>query len=498
MSAVVSAARFSAVFGMTALLVSLAATIVVTRAFGPVLYADYATLLAIASWVLLLAESGFNPGYQFLMKEAGAIHARATLYYVFLGLRVAICTFVIGWAVLLGSAWIDWAKLDRQVWGPGLLLLAGLMAATNLGGQIAYYGLLGVFRHREVLVSQQGFMMLRAIAIAGIALYWQSLTILATVAAAIWLVESIWYHRLLVSRIGMETMSLSSGMFTRSARHGIVVWADKLITALLNVPFLLIVLTPFHGRTELAALAVAGDFVTRALSLMSLPAGNMILPYLNATRHDGRFHDIAVSRVIKLSALTFLPALGALYVFSPSGIPLLFGEPYLLAVPLVLLMAGPSLFEAWGRFTLTTILTTRAQYRAVIIFNVIQASLVAIVVLGMHEFRLTHIVAALAIVKVTTTVGLIMWTRRLGISVIEMLPSRLLQTVFTCAGAGVVVAFLTREWIGNWSALAGLVVFGAAFVLGLRIVLSRDAELYGMMRQVSAPVLQALRITPIK
>jgi hypothetical protein len=120
------------------------------------------------------------------------------------------------------------------------------------------------------------------------------------------------------------------------------------------------------------------------------------------------------------------------------------------------------------------------------------------VVLGMHEFRLTHIVAALAVVKMTTTVGLVMWTRRHGISVIEMLPPRLLRTVFVCAVAGVAVAYLTRDWVGYWSALVGLVVFGAAFIVGLRVVLSRDAELYELVRLVFAPALQVLRVTPIK
>jgi O-antigen/teichoic acid export membrane protein len=360
---------------LTSVLVSIVGTVLIARALGPALYADYALLMATITWGLLLAEAGGNVGFMRYLKDAEGASARASLYLALLRYRWLAGSLVLAVFLVGGPSWAHWASLSRSTWSYGVFAAVGLVVCASLTGQLSYYGLLGTFRHARALAVQQVVAIVRMLAVLLIAWFIPNIAVLAFALVGIAIVEAAWQHAPLAPDNIPDSGVLPQGLVHRSLRHGLVSLFDKMTSAIGSGPFLLIVLPAFYGRLDLALLAIASDLVLKALVLTSLPVGNMIMPYLNQALGDDKTFAQSSGRVLKVSFLLFLFSLGATSVAIPSGLPLVFGEAYAGATSLALLIVAPVFFDAWARFSLSSTLVTKGHYKDMVVIGGTQALL---------------------------------------------------------------------------------------------------------------------------
>jgi hypothetical protein len=307
---------------------------------------------------------------------------------------------------------------------------------------------------------------------------------LALLAAAI--LEAVWQHLGIWRIVGKERRPVPTWLVGRSLRHGLVSVFDKLTSAVGSGPFLLIVLPAYYGRVDLALLAIAADLVQRALVLTSLPVGNMILPYLNRAADDDERYVQSASKVLKLSSALFLSSLGATCVIIPSGMPLIFGEPYADATSLALLFAVPAFFDAWARFSLSSSLATQGRYGDLVWTGTAQATLALVVLLLTYDKGLILIAAGQGLVKVLASAVLAYRAHRRGLFRLALLPRNLAVTVTLAAAAGFALdAWLSGTPVGRWSACAALLAYVLVYLAGMRRFGGFDEELLGMIRALA-------------
>lgn len=488
MSKLTDVARANVALGFSAFLISFLSTVLVVRVLGPVLYADYASLLAMISLGLLLAEAGGNTGFMRYLPEAGRLGSRGILYVTLLHRRWGVALIVVVLLIICGPLWVQWSGLSPDSWNRTVFLMVGLVVAAGLSGQLANYGLLGTFHHRSALAITQIINFAKASFVVMAALWVPTVTVLALVLAVLAVVEAAWFHGRLWPLIRHECNALPADMSRNSQRHGFVTAFDKITSAVGNGPFLLLALAAFHSRFDLALLAVAADMVQKTLFLAGLPAGNMILPYLNqASGHNGAFVD-ATRKVVKISAFLFLFGVGAVYVFIPSGLPLLFGESFAASSSIALVIALPLFLESWARFALLSALTTLRRYRQVIGINAVQAMLALAALALTYDRELVIVVIGQGLVKIVAT-GLLMWTaRRYALFSMALIPSTLVATAVGAAAAGVALQYwLAGEVLGRWTFVFGLAAYAVLFFLGMRLFAGFDSEIMNLLRKIARP-----------
>lgn len=498
MSKVVYAARANALLGPSGAVVSLLSMIVVVRSLKPSLYAEYGTVLAFIGWLLLFSEAGGNIGFIRYLKDAEQSQSRGTLYLNIMRRRWLTGLAVIVLLQLAGPLWVRWSGLSPVIWNPIIFLAISLIVFSNLGGQLSYYGLLGTFRHAEAMTISQVFTIMRSLFIAITAVVSQSLIVLVYVLVAIYIIEGLFYHFKIWKIFKTEQMPLSDKIINASQRHGLVTVFDKLTSAIGDGPFLLLVLAPFYGRPELAILSVATDTVKKALYITGLPMSYMVLPYLNNARDDNKNFAIAVRKVIKLSILLFLPLYGALFVFAPSGVPMLFGTPYADAATLLLLISFPVFFDAWVRFVLTSALITNGRYRQVIALNTMQAVLVLVALMVTYQYGLTVIIAAQGLVKIFISIGVIWLAYREEIFSIDLIPNGLLRATSMAVLFGIGTWLLTNHY-GHWSVFFHVAIYLLTLLFGLRLWFRGDNELYELLYKLSGRMSSLIKfVIPVK
>ncbi len=479
MGNILEASRANLLLGATSAVVTLVSSVVVVRTLGPSLYGEYATILAIVAWGLLAAEAGGNAGFMRFMGKAEQFGARASLYQAILLRRWLVLAVLTGVLLLFGPHWAKWAGFDvDHHWNGWVFSGAAIVITAGLTGQLAYCGLLGAFKHREALMLSQSFIILRSLALVVVAIMQPSVQWLVAALVAVAVVEAGWYHASITRHISTERAALPTGMVWMAWRHGLVTVYDKVTSAVGNGPFLLLVLAAYYTRIDLALLAIAAELVAKALSVTGMPAGNMVLPYLNSVSDIPVALSGAMAKVIKISIFIFLSGLGAIYVLLPSGLTLLYGDLYSHAVPLSLLLAAPVFIDAWGRFAIVTGLVAKGHYREVVIMNTAQAALAVTVLVFTYDKGIITVLVGEAIVRFSVVAGLLILATRAGMLSGFRFPYTFVAMVLCAVAAGLGFGeAVVWQWMGNWSALAGFAVYAAVLILGARFFKGYDKEL---------------------
>ncbi len=487
MSSFIGAARANLIIAPIGLVLSMVASIVVARQLGPEGYADYATILALVSWLLLLVEAGGNTGFARFLNEAGQADARATLYRAVLRLRWLLGACVIVALVALGPLWAAWAGLAPDRWSVTLFALIGLMAALGLHSQLAYYGLLASFMHRQALVISQGITVLRAGGICLVVVFVaESPAAIAALLVAVACVETAVFHRVTSRLFAAERAPLRPGMVTDSLRHGLVAVIDKITTAMGGGAFLLIVLAGHYGRAELAMLGIATDLLQKALSVAGMPVSNLVMPLLNARRDQPEQFRTAVARLIGIASLLLFAVLGGVAVFLPSGIPLLFGEAYRDAVALALWFLVPLFFESWVRMTVGSALLTLDRYRLLLGVNAVSIVLVVVAFALTYDRGLTAIIVGQGLVRLIMGVAVLVVSQRAGLFRLAWLPGRALLLVCLAIALARLAETALPASIHPAAGLAiGLVTYSGVLLGLMRWALELDREFVDAIRRLA-------------
>lgn len=494
MAEVALAARANLMLGVTNALFSALAAIVVVRWLQPSAYADYATMMAIVSWLLLISEAGGNVGFSRYLKDAAELRARGTLYLTLSRRRWLFFPLLVALLVFVGPAWVAWAGVPPGNWTPTVFILVALIVVANLLGQLGYYGLISAFDHRRALLISQGISLLKA---AGLMLMAWYIPLPWGLAASILLATSIGavlYHQQVMRLFASERGELPQGMIGAASRHGFVTVLDKLTPAIGSAPFLLLVLAGVYQRPELAFLAVASELLQRSLSLASLPMANMVMPYLHHWQGTVNF-PAALRRAGTISLLVMLPFAGATLVFIPHGVPLLFGDRYSASAELALWAALPMFVEAWSRMILGFGLLVTGQYRLILAINGLQGGLAVSMLALTYDQGLLMVVMGQACVQLAISVIMMIVTWRRGLIDHGVLPKRLL---FATATASVLGLGVQGDWlvsaIGNASALLALLAYAVLMIAGLKYLVRLDHETFEVLNRAVPAVLRGILV----
>lgn len=494
MAEVALAARANLVLGMTNALLSALAAIVVIRLLPPSAYADYATMMAIVSWLLLISEAGGNVGFSRYLKDAAELRVRGTLYLALSRRRWLLSPLLMALLVFVGPVWVAWTGMPSGNWTPTVYILIALIVVANLHGQLGYYGLISTFDHRKALLISQGISLFKAVGIMLSAWYAPVPWGLAVSILLATIVGAGLYHQQVMRLFACERRELPQGMVGAASRHGFVTVLDKLTPAIGSAPFLLLVLAGVYQRPELAFLAVASELLQRSLSLASLPMANMVMPYLHHWQGTENF-PAALRRAGKISLLVMLPFAGATLVFAPNGMPLLFGDRYSASAELVLWATLPMFVEAWSRMILGFGLLVTGQYRLILVINGLQGGLAVSILAFTYDQGLLMVVIGQASVQLAISVTMMIVTWRRGLIDHGVLPRRLL---FATAMASVLGLGVQGDWLvsvmGNASALLALLAYAALMVAGLRYLVQIDHGTFEALNRAVPAVLRCILV----
>lgn len=407
------AARANLLLAPTGTVLAATSSILVARWLGPGTYADYATLMALVAWLLILAEGGCNAGLGRFLGEAGVLNARGSLYLSLQYRRWAISLVLALSLIWLGPIWAKSVSLPEAHWQPASFVMVGLLATVMLHGQLASTAMLTAFRHKRVLLTNQLMTISRALILVLLAGTLRQPAALIAALLSLAIVEAWILHRAAIAQIVNERDRLPGGMANAAQMHGLVALFDKLTTALSAGPFLLLVLAGVHGRGELAMLAIATDLLQKALSVIGLPLSNIVMPMLNGSRNDFERFRRQVSRLGGLMIVLFAFGTGGIMAVLPLGLPLLLGESYASAVPIAMIWLIPLFFESGVRMIWGASMIALDQYRWLLGFNLIYGTASLAVIFTARETGFMMLLAMLGGVRVFLSLVLLSRARTL-------------------------------------------------------------------------------------
>jgi O-antigen/teichoic acid export membrane protein len=481
---IISALHANWWLNLVGLLLSFAASVALVRTMAPSLYAEYGAVIAMMGVATLVFEAGANSGLTRYLKEAGDQQARGTFYLRMQRRRwlaAAGCALAL---VTLGPVYArhtDFARLAAQPW---LFALIAIAVATTLSRLLAHYGLLALFETRTALLLQQGFQILRSVALAVIALAGGRLVALVGALAVIAAAEALWVHRRLVHLIGSERGPLPTGFLNRAQKFGLLTIFDKTCAMLGSGTVLLLVLAPNHPATIIAFLALAVDLVGKLVSLAAMPMGNLVAPYLSHTSDDAEAQGIAAGRVLKLSSLLYSYSIGLGLLMLPWFVGAVYGERYRGAVMLAAVLMVPTAFENWIRGACSPALLRNGRYRELVRVNVLQAVLTIATLALVREQRVEIVIAAVGGVRsAVAAINLLLLRRAVPAGAFRVAFLGALTAVVGCAAA---YAWSVRLPLPPFAqALASALLFSAIFYAGLRWLVFRDEDTLRLAHRVA-------------
>lgn len=468
MPTVLRAARANLLLAPVGTVLAVGASILVARWLGPETYADYATLMALVAWLLILAEGGCNAGLGRYLGEAGTLNARCSLYLSLQYRRWALALILALSLIWLGPIWAQSAGLSETRWQPASFMMAGLLAAVMLHGQLASSAMLTAFRHGRVLLTNQLMTIVRALALVLLAGTLREPVMLVAALLVLAIVEAGILHHAAMAQIGHERAPLPRGMANAAQRHGLVALFDKTTTALSAGPFLLLVLAGIHGRGELAMLAISTDLLQKALSIAGLPLSNIVMPMLNESRSDPERFRRQIARLGGLMAVLFACATGGIIAALPIGLPLLLGAPYGPAVPIAMIWLLPVFFESGVRMIWGAALVALDQYRWLMRFNLIYGAASLMVIFFARDMELMILLAWLGVLRLVMSMALLGRAARLALLPPESRPARIMVAAGVACALSLGVQTMLHPVPEAFRLLAGLGVYVITMLASLR------------------------------
>lgn len=468
MARAISAARANLLLAPIGTFLAVIASVLVARWLGPETYADYATLMALVAWLLILAEGGCNAGLGRFLNEAETVSARGSLYLALQYRRWAIALFLACSLIWLGPLWARSIGLPEERWQPVDFVMAGLLAAVMLHGQLASCAMLAAFRHGRVLLTSQTMTIARALVLATLAGALREPVALVAALLVLAALEAWILHRAAVAQIGRDRYRLPQDMANAAQRHGLVALFDKLTTALSAGPFLLLVLAGGHGRGELAMLAIATDLLQKSLSVIGLPLSNIVMPMLNESRSDAKRFRLQVTRLGGLMVVLFAFAVGGIIAALPAGLPLLLGAPYASAVMIAMVWLLPVFFESGVRMIWGAALIALDQYRWLMRFNLAYGAISLMVVFVAHNMDLNVLLVLLGILRFSMGLILLHHAAHLSLLPPESRPVRVMVAAGAACGLSLIAQTLPDFAYPAFALLTGIGVYALVMFVSLR------------------------------
>ncbi|HEV7867440.1 MAG TPA: oligosaccharide flippase family protein [Chthoniobacteraceae bacterium] len=469
---------------LAGLLISFVASVVLVRSVPPQLFAQFSAVMAIAGVATLLFEAGANSGLTRYLNEAAGQQASGTFYLQMQRRRWLAALACAAALIAFGPMYARSTQLGAAATPPWLFVLLAVLVAGTLTRLLAHYGLLALFETRTALLLQQGFLVLRSVALAAIGLAGGGLAGLIAALLVITLVEAFLAHRRFWRLVESKRAPISNEFINRAQTFGLVTIFDKACAMLGSGSVILLVLAPHHPATVIAFLALAVDLVGKVVSLTVMPMGNLVAPYLSQTSDDAETQGRAIARVLKLSSLLYSFTIGAALLLFPAFIGLVYGGKYDGAIGLTLLLLVPTGFENWIRGCCSPALLRNGHSRSLMRLNIVQAiATVATFVLVRHQ-PIEIVLAGVGGVRAAVASLNLLLLR-------PLVPARSYRVPLQGALIGLLSCALASMW-GSLlplppaasAAVQGL-SFALLFYIGLRCVVLRDPDTLNLAHRIA-------------
>ena len=441
-------------------------------------------------------EAGAYSGLTRYLSEAAQIKARGSFYRQMLDRRWLIA-LVCGAAVILaGPIYARSTHFPDFAQQPWLFVLIAAIVAVSLSRLLAFYGLLALFETRKALLLQQGFLVLRSLLLALIAVLGGGLWHLLSALLATTLLEAVIVDRQLWHLIGHERAPVSRSFINQAQKFGLLTIFDKACAALGSGSILLLVLAPHHSAEQIAFLGLATDLVGKLISLTVMPMGNLVAPYLSQTSDAPGAQALAIGRVVKFSSLLYCFSAGAGLLILPWFVPTVYGGGYSAAAWLAALLLIPTAFESWIRGSCSPALLRNGRYGDLVKVNIAQAIVTLVTLALVYRQPVGIVIAAVGGARSAVAALNLVLLRRL-------VPAHTYRVPTLCFGIGAMSCATAWVWAtlvpfdGVARVIAAVLIFALIFYAGLRWLVFRDEDTLRLMHRVAGARIKLLnRLLP--
>jgi O-antigen/teichoic acid export membrane protein len=454
--------------------VALTASAVVARRLTVEHYALYGLAMATLTSLLLWSDLGLMPmvsRYVPVLRGAGGGVLSRFLRQVTAARVVALALAIAAFA----AAW-RWPVLRRMLpfEGPGLALILAALMAQGVA-RLHEYFLSGLLERRSVgLIRIAVGLAHPLLVIAAVAAGGGVNGILAAVCAASLLDVSLFAwaavrHTHTASAAG-PAASLPADLRAQAARFAAVSYGEKMASHLNSAGFIIFLVAALGSRADVATFAVAGEFASRVIAVISIPFLGLTLPLFASVEADRPQETGTAARLyVMVMLLACLPAAALLSVLGRPLVALVYSERYVDAAP-ILRAFVPFLFVEYAVYSaLLAPLLTRGRYREVLVSKLpMLAGLAAVVAVlprgGTVAAAFVYGVARLLSAAILVRYG----QAELGFR----FPWVFAGKVALASAAATAAAATVHPWGGPWSGLifaglaTGLVFLGVYRAMG--------------------------------
>ena len=331
------------------------------RLLSPTDFGLVAMALVVTGFVIAFSDLGL--GAALVYRQAIDERDRSTVFWVGLGV-----------GLLLTAAGIALAGPLADFYGEPAV--QGLMAALSLSFLVTALGA----TQRALLTREMDFRRLELSTIAGVyvggaigvvcasvgwgpwALVVQQLTIAVVSTAVVWL-ASPWRPHFVFSYPSLRSLGGYGGNVLGTR-----------LTYYAQESALPLIIGRSLGSAALGVFTIAYTIVLVPLTRLAIPVGEVLFPAFSQLQHDRERMTDFWLRALRVLAALSMPAMVGLIVVAPDLIPLVLGEQWDDAVPVVQILAWVGLLQAlsaWSGSILMGLGKTNTLFRVSVVFLVL-------------------------------------------------------------------------------------------------------------------------------
>jgi len=264
--------------------VGLVTNVFLARQLSLSTYAVFMILMSFKSTFLGAADLGMSTSYTKFYYEVhhkngqpGAVHFTAQI----LGLKALVLTGLLVLLIVFHDIAVDYFKLE-SVPSSGLLLVVSLIVLEAVSNAFERYlevnlrqkslNTIKLLQLTTFIVMLALFARLGELSISS-ALY----SLVASTALKAAALLAVFYRQTEGGRTGaiLGWLRQNVGRFIKTSA---TIYFDKMSSTLMNLSFLILIIAPHFNKTDVAYLALAGNFVSKTIALLLFPTSGLILP----------------------------------------------------------------------------------------------------------------------------------------------------------------------------------------------------------------------------
>ncbi|MCL4491208.1 MAG: oligosaccharide flippase family protein [Nitrospirae bacterium] len=477
--------------------VSLFTNIFLVRTLSLEAYALYMIMISFKNTFTGISDFGVSTSYtrffHHIEHESGRQNAVRFTYQV-MGIKIALTTVLLMVVFALKDMSIKYFKLEALSLDVLILVMA----------LIIFEGISNVLeRFFEVNLKQKVLNIVKlantlAFVIALLSLYFLHGLSIKTVLYA--LLSSTILKMALMWRIFLrdvadipvsDAKSWIHSNRLRFFKSSATIYFDKISSTVMTVSFIILIITPYFDKKDIAYLALAGDFVSKAISLFLFPTSGLILPVFSHYYTYQKDHglDRAYEYSLKYLGLIFTIAAGLLVVNATDIVTILYSKRYLISVPYISILLPVIFFEQAILSNATSTFFVKEAYFVYWVNRLIViGGIVALSAIIMHlKVNLFNIVLLFCLLKCLNVIMLAYTNQKMNKTRFPL--KFYIKTIFIVVIAGMVssIAISNIRKGEVIDILVALVTYSISIILGIRFFALFDASDKNMFLRLEIP-----------